>query len=84
MVALETAAPLSLVVKECLLGCLKPKIIRRTLHHFQMWGRPTGAQPAHTWGWPPKMIELGGILAQNNKKKGAVMSFWPNGGKCHL
>lgn len=69
MVAVETAAPLSLVVKECLLGCLKPKIIQRTLHHFQMWGRPTSAQPAHARGWPPKMIELGGILAQNNTKK---------------
>lgn len=71
MVALETAAPLSLVVKECLLGCLKPKIIQRTLHHFQMWGRPTGAQPAHAWGWPPKMIELGGISGskQHTKKR---------------
>lgn len=85
MVAVETAAPLSLVVKECLLACLKPKIIQRAPHRFQMWRRPTRAQPAHTWGRPPEMIELGGILAQNNqKKKGAVMSFWPNGGKCHL
>lgn len=47
-VALETAAPLSLVVKECLLGCLKPKIIQHTQHHFQMWGQPTSVRPAHT------------------------------------
>lgn len=33
----KTTAPHSLVVKECLWSCLKPKIIRRALHGFQMW-----------------------------------------------
>uniref|UniRef100_A0A665UGH4 Forkhead box P1b n=1 Tax=Echeneis naucrates TaxID=173247 RepID=A0A665UGH4_ECHNA len=44
VVGLETAAPRSLVIKECLLSCLKPKIIQRTRHRFQMWGQTTDVQ----------------------------------------